>query len=164
MAPRDPRSPGRVMGDPHGARSEQEYMKGEIVMETASVKSRRKTMVSSSRLPVRRECERLEGVKTWRRLDTHPHRRWQVCRFGHQNRGHVRCSRMAVPEDTWRHREACVEAKRSCEGGMSVRWPDKMLDGFTPKRYLACMLNGGRFGLWSGCLYIESGLVEGTHL
>jgi hypothetical protein len=32
------------------------------MMKTASVKSRRKAMASSSRLPVRRECERLEGV------------------------------------------------------------------------------------------------------
>ena len=69
--------------------------------------------------------------------------------------GGVRCGRMAVLEDTWRHREACVEAKRSCEGGMSVRWPDKMLDGFTPKSYLACTFNGGCFGHWPGRLHIE---------
>jgi hypothetical protein len=44
--PRDPRSPDGVMGDPHGARSEQEYIKGETVMKTASVKSSRNAMAS----------------------------------------------------------------------------------------------------------------------
>jgi hypothetical protein len=38
---------------------EQEYMD---VMKMVSVKSRLKVMASLSRLPVRRECERLEGV------------------------------------------------------------------------------------------------------
>ena len=38
---------------------DQEYMG---VMKMASVKSRRKAMESSSRLPVRRERERLEGI------------------------------------------------------------------------------------------------------
>ena len=73
------------MDGPHGARLEQEYMEGEMVMKTASIKSRKKAMASSSRLPVRRECERLEGVKAWRRPDMRQHRRWQVCRFGPQN-------------------------------------------------------------------------------
>ena len=71
----DPRSPGRVIGDPQDKRSEQEHMEDKMVMKTASVKSRRKTMVSSSRLPVRRERERLENVKTWRRPNTRQHRR-----------------------------------------------------------------------------------------
>ena len=34
MVPRDPRSLGGVMGGPHGARSEQEYIKSEMVMKT----------------------------------------------------------------------------------------------------------------------------------
>jgi hypothetical protein len=55
---RDPRSPGGVMGDPQCTK-EQEYMG---VMKTASVKSSKKAMASSSRLPVWRECERLEGI------------------------------------------------------------------------------------------------------
>ena len=33
-------------------------------------------------------------------------------------------------EGTWRHREACIEAKRSREGGMSVRGSSKKLDDF----------------------------------
>ena len=54
----------------NGARSEQEYMEGEIVIKTAPIKSRRKAIASSSRLPVRWEQERLEGVKPWRRPNT----------------------------------------------------------------------------------------------
>ena len=57
-------------------------------------------------------------------------------------------------EDTWRHREACVKAKRSCEGGMFVQWLDKNLDGFTPKRYLGCVLHVRVFWSFSRCLYI----------
>ena len=52
MVPRDSRSLGGVMGDPHDARSEQEYMEGEMVMNTTLVKLRRKVMASSSRLPM----------------------------------------------------------------------------------------------------------------
>ena len=44
-------------------------MEGEMVMRTASVRSRRKKMASSSRLPMWRERERFEGVKAWRRPD-----------------------------------------------------------------------------------------------
>ena len=33
-------------------------------------------------------------------------------------------------EDTWRHHEACVEAKRSREGGVSVRCFYKKMDDF----------------------------------
>jgi len=58
LAPRNPRSPGGVIADPHGARSEQEYMESEIVMKTVSAKSRRKTMASSSRLPMRQDHKR----------------------------------------------------------------------------------------------------------
>ena len=36
-------------------------------------------------------------------------------------------------EGTWRHREACVEAKRSREGGVYVRCSSKKLDSFTPR-------------------------------
>ena len=61
---RDLRSPGGVMGDPHDARSEKEFMKSEMVIKTAPVKSRMKVMASSSRLPMRQECEKLEGVET----------------------------------------------------------------------------------------------------
>ena len=35
-------------------------------------------------------------------------------------------------ESTWRHREACVETKRSREDGMSVRGSYKMMDEFAP--------------------------------
>ena len=83
---RDPRSPDGVTGRSTWCTEEQKYMEHEMMMKTASVKSSRKTMESSSRLPVRRECERLEGVETWRRPDTRRHRRWQVYRFGPQNR------------------------------------------------------------------------------
>ena len=60
---RNLRSSGGVMDDPHGARSEQEYMESEIVMKTILIKSRRKAMATSSRLPVRRDRERLVGVE-----------------------------------------------------------------------------------------------------
>jgi hypothetical protein len=32
----------------------------------------------------------------------------------------------------WRHREPCVEAKQSCEGGVFVRCSYKKLDQFAP--------------------------------
>ena len=35
-------------------------------------------------------------------------------------------------EGTWRHREACVEAKRSCEDRVSVRGSYKKMDKFAP--------------------------------
>ena len=35
-------------------------------------------------------------------------------------------------EGTWRHRKACVEAKRSREGGVSVRGSSKRMDKFAP--------------------------------
>ena len=35
-------------------------------------------------------------------------------------------------EGMWRHREACVEAKRSREGGVSVQCSYRKLDDFTP--------------------------------
>ena len=35
-------------------------------------------------------------------------------------------------EGTWRHREACVETKRSREGSVSVRGSYKMMDQFAP--------------------------------
>ena len=54
------------MGDPHGARSEQEYMEGEMVVKTAWAKSRRKATASSSRLPMWREHQRsLRRQGTW---------------------------------------------------------------------------------------------------
>jgi len=55
---------------------------------------------------------------------------------------------MAVAEETRRHREACVETKRSLEGGVSVWGSKKKLNDFTFEGYLGCMFNGGRFGLW----------------
>ena len=73
---RDPRSPGRAMSGPHSARSEQEYMESEMVMKTASAKSRRKAMVSSSRLTVQ-SARDLEGVVALGgRSDARRHRRW----------------------------------------------------------------------------------------
>ena len=79
LAPRDPRSSDGVMDDSHGARLEQEYMKIEMVMKMALVKSRRKVMASSSRLHMQQKCEKLEGVEAWHRPDTCRHQRWQVC-------------------------------------------------------------------------------------
>ena len=76
MAPRDLRSPGEVLSDPHGARSEQEYMESEMVMKMTLAKSRRKPMANPSRLPVQRERERLEGVEVWERSDTRRYRSW----------------------------------------------------------------------------------------
>ena len=48
---------------------------------------------------------------------------------------------MAVAKGTWRYREACVEAKRSREGSVSVRGYEKKLDGFTPEGYLDYVLH-----------------------
>ena len=41
----------------------------------------------------------------------------------------------------WCHREVCVEVKQDREGGMSVRWSGKNLNGFIPKGYLGCVLH-----------------------
>ena len=62
-------------------------------------------------------------------------------------------------EGTWRHREAYVEAKRSREGGVSVRCSSKKLDDVTPLGCLDCMFNGRAFGRLAGYLYRESGIV-----
>ena len=53
LALSEPSSPDGVKGNLHDARSEQEYMEGEMVMNTTLVKLRRKVMASSSRLPMR---------------------------------------------------------------------------------------------------------------
>ena len=55
--------------------------------------------------------------------------------------GHVRCGQMTVAEGTWHHREICVKAKRSCEGGMSARDSNKKMDDFTLRGYLGCVLH-----------------------
>ena len=47
---------------------------------------------------------------------------------------------------------------------VKFRWSSKNLDGFTPEGYLSCIFNEGHFNHWLGRLYIESGLVEETHL
>ena len=57
LGPKDLKSPCGAMGDSHGARKSKSTW-----LEKALVKSRRKALASSSRLPVRWECERLEGV------------------------------------------------------------------------------------------------------
>jgi len=151
------------MDGPHGARLEQEYMEGEMVMKTASIKSRKKAMASSSRLPVRRECERLEGVKAWRRPDMRQHRRWQVCRFGPQNRTSAGFSVWASKlggdesEDAWHRRKACIETKRSREGARSIRYSEKYLDGLTLKWYLSCILHVRTFWSFGQRLYICGG-------
>ena len=116
----------------HMVHDQKEYMEGEMVTNMASIKSGRKTMASSSTLPVRWEHERLEGVGACQRLDTRRHQRWQVYRFGPQNRERVRWGRLAVAEGTWRHRKACVEAKRSREGDVSVRCSQKKMNHFVP--------------------------------
>ncbi|RLN43433.1 hypothetical protein C2845_PM01G47980 [Panicum miliaceum] len=108
-------------------------------MKTTSVKSRRKVMAGSNRMPVRWECERLEGVMALggdrARVNIgvawEPSGGWtvwvvwaskplckQVSRFGPKNRRCVRCACMAVMEGLWRHPEAYVEVKQSCEGGV----------------------------------------------
>ena len=61
------------------------YMEGEMVMEMASVKLRRKVMASSSRLLVWWKRERLEGIKAWWKLDTRRYRSRQFYRFEPQN-------------------------------------------------------------------------------
>ena len=77
--------------------------------------------------------------EAWRRPDTRRHRggrvaaKSQVYRFGPQNRRRVRCGRMFEMEGTWRHHEACVEAKRSREGGVSVRELQKKMDHYAPE-------------------------------
>ena len=50
-------------------------MESEMVMKTVSIKSRRKTIVTLSRLPVWWERERFEGIKTWKMPDTRRHRK-----------------------------------------------------------------------------------------
>ena len=62
-----------------------------------------------------------------------------------------------------RHHGACVKTKKNPEDRASIRCSEKDLDGFTLEGYLGCMLNGGRFSLLSGHLYLESGLVDGTY-
>ena len=57
LGPRDPRSPCEAMGGLHRAYEEQECM----VMKTASVESRKKTMASSSRRPVRGRAKDLKA-------------------------------------------------------------------------------------------------------
>jgi len=37
---------------------------------------------------------------------------------------------MVWAEGMWSHREACIEAKRSCEGGVSVRYSYEKMDKF----------------------------------
>ena len=87
------------------------------------------------------------------------HRRWQVYRFGPQNQGGDKFADLglktggvcgAIGWQRWRthggYREACIETKRSREGGVSIRWLSKNLYSFTPERYLSCMFNEGRFG------------------
>lgn len=71
------------------------------------------------------------GQKGLGGLATKPPRR-RVSRFGPQNRGRTWCGRASGMEGTWRHREACVEAKQSREGGVSVRCSDKNMDRFAP--------------------------------
>ena len=137
---------------------EQEYMS---VMKTTSAKSRRKAMVSSSRLlacPCSGSAKDLEGVVTLGgRSDTRRHRRFylktgeSVTSCGGMREGLTSLASkpeeagltglglktrdglsavMVWAEGTWRHHETCVEAKRSREGGVSVRCLHKKLDEF----------------------------------
>ena len=48
-------------------------------------------------------------------------------------------------EGTWRRREACVEAKRSHEGGVSVRGSYKRMDDFAPVWVVIVIKNVGIF-------------------
>ena len=41
----------------------------------------------------------------------------------------------------WRHHEAYIEAQRSREGCVFVWWSGKMLESFSPKGYLSCVLH-----------------------
>ena len=51
--------------------------------------------------------------------------------FGHKTGGGLGAAKVRA-DVTWRHREACIEAKRSREDGVSVRGSYKKLDEFTP--------------------------------
>lgn len=66
---------------------------------------------------------------------------------------------MAVMEGTWRHHESCNETKRSSEGGVSVRWSGKKMDGFTPKGYLGCVSCKGVLIIYQTPIYICGGTV-----
>ena len=48
-------------------------------------------------------------------------------------------------EGTWRHREACVETKRSREGGVSVRCSYKKMDRFAPAWIVIVVISVGVF-------------------
>jgi hypothetical protein len=111
------------------------------VMKTVSTKSGKKAMASS--LPVLRErkilktswhlaggrthvdIEGLTGLTSKSGL-SHALRGVQEGLIGLASKPEaLRCGQMVEMEGTWRHHVACVEAKQSREGGVSVRVPIK---------------------------------------
>lgn len=51
--------------------------------------------------------------------------KWTVFGFGPQNSGGVSAR---MEDGTWRHREACIEVKESCEEPMAIRLANLELD------------------------------------
>ena len=56
-------------------------------------------------------------------------------------------------ESTWRHRETCVEAKQSREGGVSVRCSQKKMDHFISAWTYIVVNSLGHFSRSSETLY-----------
>ena len=67
---------------------------------------------------------------------------------------------MAMVEDTWCHHEACVEAKRSREDGVSIRGSSKKMDKFTPAWVRIIVNSIGVFSSFTGTVYREAWLKE----
>ena len=67
------------MGNPHGARSEQEYMKSLMVMKRHRSSQGGRWWQARVGYTCSRCAKKLEGVEAWHRPDTRRHRRWQVC-------------------------------------------------------------------------------------
>jgi len=64
-------------------------------------------------------------------------------------------------ESTWRHREACVQTKRNCEGGVAVRGFYKNLVRFAPV-WVGIVVNSVVvFSSFVGTLYCWAWLVGG---
>jgi hypothetical protein len=113
-------------------------------------------MASSSRLPMPRERKILKT--SWHLAGGRTRVDIEGLTGLVSKLGRLRCGRMAEMEGM-RHHVACVEVKQSHEGSVSVRSPDKMLDGFTTKGYLGCVLHVRAFWCFDMRLYIGSGLV-----
>ena len=64
-------------------------------------------------------------------------------------------------EGTWRHREACVQTKRNCEGGVAVRGFYKNLVRFAPVWVCIVVNSVVVFSSFVGTLYCWAWLVGG---